>query len=125
MSVFHKATLTPSFGAPSVSSGMWKPTGKPKVHIIDLYHEDDVNSWEDLSANASAGIHKVATGRDSLDPKFPLRWPIFTQYNMRRGFYQWFLADDGAAQFDYAWAAVQAAGGAKQNDRIFALDYEP
>lgn len=106
-------------------SGMWAPSGKGQVTIIDMYHEDDITNWGTLAARAAAGIHKIATGVGSPDPLFGERWPLFAQYGMRRGFYQWFEAEDGAAMFDYAWSLVLRAGGAKQNDRIFALDFEP
>lgn len=127
-------TPPPSSNPPPVivaPKGMWVPTGKPRVHLVDMYHEDDINSWSELAANAVGGIHKctlVSSSGSSMGPdaQFAARWPLFVQYGMRRGAYHWFEeGPSGQDQADYFLEHIAVSGGLTDKDRILALDYEP
>lgn len=126
MSIFKPGTLTPTTPITvAPPSNMWVPIGNPRVHVIDMYHGDNVTNWATLAKYAAACVHKISIGTSARDPLASNRWPLFTQYGLRRGGYHWFENTNGTDQFDYFLEALNAAGGLAPRDRILALDYEP
>lgn len=125
IAAFQGEEIPPVIDAPN---GMWVPTGKPRVKVIDIYHGNDISDLNTVKNHAACVIHKCTLvsksgGTLGHDSAFLNRWWALKAHEIRRGAYHWY--EQGPSGKEQADFFIDYLGDLDPRDRILALDYEP
>ncbi len=121
MSIFRKGTLNPI--VPSNPAPIAPSTGGP-IYGIDLFHEDDVQSWAEMLSNGYVfAILKASQGL-SADPLFASRFAAAKAAGLIVGAYHFYsTSSDQASQAQFFSNLCQSVGYDK-TDIPLCFDFE-